>query len=213
MLINEVQYKVGLSKKSIRYYEEEGLLNPKRNHNNDYREYDNKDIQMLRIIKFLRELNVSINDIKKLKNGELSLKECMEERIKKIKEMENSFYKVKNMCQEIKNKEIEFKELDISKYSEEMNVLNKRGVTLKDYKKSDQKKILGACLSSLVFSTFFIFFIVLFTVIALTDNSFPFPLYIFFCIIFGFPVLGIIVNLVKRIKEIKGGEENEASKY
>ena len=31
MLINEVESVIGLSKKSIRYYEEEGLLNPKRN--------------------------------------------------------------------------------------------------------------------------------------------------------------------------------------
>ena len=45
MLINEVQYKVGLTKKSIRYYESEGLLKPKRNNNNDYREYDETDIK------------------------------------------------------------------------------------------------------------------------------------------------------------------------
>ena len=84
MLINEVQYKVGLTKKSIRYYESEGLLKPKRNNNNDYREYDETDIKDLKLIKFLRNLNVSINEIKKLKNNELTLKECMEERIKFI---------------------------------------------------------------------------------------------------------------------------------
>ena len=66
MLINEVQYKVGLTKKSIRYYESEGLLKPKRNSNNDYREYDDSDIKDLKLIKFLRNLNVPINEIKKL---------------------------------------------------------------------------------------------------------------------------------------------------
>ena len=56
MFINEVEYIVKLSKKSIRYYEELGLINPKRNVNNDYRVYDENDINKLKIIKLLREL-------------------------------------------------------------------------------------------------------------------------------------------------------------
>ena len=38
-------------------------------------------------------------------------------------------------------------------------------------------------------------------------------LYIFFIIILLFPVFGILYNLVERLKEIKKGEEDEASKY
>ena len=45
MLINEVETKVGLSKKSIRFYESNGLLNPKRNNDNSYRIYDEEDIK------------------------------------------------------------------------------------------------------------------------------------------------------------------------
>lgn len=52
MLINEVEHIVGLSKKSIRYYEENGLLRPRRNQENDYRVYTEKDIQKLKTIKF-----------------------------------------------------------------------------------------------------------------------------------------------------------------
>lgn len=213
MLINEVQYKVGLTKKSIRYYEAEGLLKPKRNSINDYREYDETDLKNLKLIKFLRELNVPVSDIKKLKNKELSLQDCMKDRIKSIEESEREFSKIKNMCYEISSSNLEYENIDITKYSEEMNVLNKRGVTLKDYKKTDNRKILGACLSSIGFSIFFIFFIILFTVLAFTEEGFPFILYIILLSVFGFPILGIVINLVKRIKEIKGGEENEASKY
>lgn len=213
MLINEVQYKVGLTKKSIRYYEAEGLLKPKRNSINDYREYDEEDLKNLKLIKFLRNLNVSVQDIKKLKNKELSLKECMKDRIKTIETAEKEFGKIKNMCNEIYEQNLEFENIDISKYSEEMNVLNKRGVTLKDFKKNDNRKILGACLSSLIFSLFFVFFIILFTVLVFTEEDFPFILYLILCMVFGFPVLGIVINLIKRIKEVRGGEENEASKY
>ena len=70
MLINEATHKVGLSKKSIRYYEENGLLNPKRSKSNDYRIYDESDIKKLKIIKFLRELDVPIRELKMLNNKE-----------------------------------------------------------------------------------------------------------------------------------------------
>ena len=71
MLINEVEHVVGLSKKSIRLYEENGLLRPKRNSTNDYRIYDDEDIELLKKIKFLRELGVPIREIKMLQSKTL----------------------------------------------------------------------------------------------------------------------------------------------
>ena len=85
MFINEVCHIVGLSRKSIRYYEENGLLSPKRNTENDYRMYTEEDIRKLKIIKFLRELDVPIRELKMLNEGTLTLQECMESRIYKIK--------------------------------------------------------------------------------------------------------------------------------
>ena len=81
MFINEVCHVVGLTKKSIRFYEENGLLNPKRNSENDYRVYTTEDIEKLKKIKFLRELNVSIREIKMLEDGSLNLESVMNEQI------------------------------------------------------------------------------------------------------------------------------------
>ena len=39
MKINEVEALVGITKKNIRFYEEQGLLKPGRNSQNGYREY------------------------------------------------------------------------------------------------------------------------------------------------------------------------------
>lgn len=66
MLINEVETLLNLSKKSIRYYESEGLIKPERNKYNDYRTYTKEDVEKLKKIKFLRELDVSIEEIKKI---------------------------------------------------------------------------------------------------------------------------------------------------
>ncbi len=214
MFINEVCHIVGLSRKSIRYYEENGLLSPKRNTENDYRMYTEEDIRKLKIIKFLRELDVPIRELKMLNEGTLTLQECMESRIYKIKEQEEKYLKVKEMCMEIEESNDTFSNIDITQYFQSMNTLNKEGFTMRDVRTSKRKKITGAVLSSLIFGSFFIFLVSIITYFQVTEaDKIPWLVYAFLMFLFGFPIVGIIVNLVNRIKEINGGEEDEASKY
>lgn len=44
MNIKIVSEKTGLTKKAIKYYESEGLINPSKNNGNNYREYSDEDI-------------------------------------------------------------------------------------------------------------------------------------------------------------------------
>lgn len=214
MFINEVEHIVGLSKKSIRYYEENGLLNPKRNKDNDYRIYEKKDINKLKIIKFLRELGVPIRELKLLNDGKLTLEECMEDRIRKINNEEKNFNKVKNMCLEISKSKSTFDNIDITKYFEKINTLNKEGFTMRELKTNKNKKIRGAVLSSLIFSSFFVILISGISCFQFTENNnMPWLVYIILMTLLSFPLIGIIYNLRLRIKEINGGEEDEASKY
>jgi len=214
VFINEVCHIVGLSRKSIRYYEENGLLSPKRNTENDYRMYTEEDIRKLKIIKFLRELDVPIRELKMLNEGTLTLQECMESRIYKIKEQEEKYLKVKEMCMEIEESNDTFSNIDITQYFQSMNTLNKEGFTMRDVRTSKRKKITGAVLSSLIFGSFFIFLVSIITYFQVTEaDKIPWLVYAFLMFLFGFPIVGIIVNLVNRIKEINGGEEDEASKY
>ena len=214
MFINEVCHIVGLSRKSIRYYEENGLLSPKRNTENDYRMYTEEDIRKLKIIKFLRELDVPIRELKMLNEGTLTLQECMESRIYKIKEQEEKYLKVKEMCMEIEESNDTFSNIDITQDFQSMNTLNKEGFTMRDVRTSKRKKITGAVLSSLIFGSFFIFLVSIITYFQVTEaDKIPWLVYAFLMFLFGFPIVGIIVNLVNRIKEINGGEEDEASKY
>ncbi len=53
--INEVAAELGLTTRSIRYYEEVGLLEPAARSDGDYRLYDPSDIERLRFIKGLRD--------------------------------------------------------------------------------------------------------------------------------------------------------------
>ena len=60
MKINEVEALVGITKKNIRFYEEQGLLSPKRNSENSYRDYADEEVQTLQRIKLMRKLGVPI---------------------------------------------------------------------------------------------------------------------------------------------------------
>ncbi len=214
MLINEVESIVGLSKKSIRYYEENGLLKPKRKEENGYRIYDEEDIKKLKVIKFLRELGVPIKELQELEKGTLKLAECMEERIDKITKLEEDYESVKEMCLEIQKSKDTFQDIDMTHYFEKMNILNKKGFTMRDIQKDHSKKIQGAILSSAIFSFLFLFLMGLITYFQwIEEEKMPWFLYAFFLLVLGIPIIGIVYNLIERIREIKKGEEDEASKY
>ncbi len=213
MFINEVKNIVGLSLKSIRYYEENGLLSPQRNHHNSYRIYTEEDIQKLKVIKFLRELDVPIRELKMLNDGSITLTECLTNRILKIKEYEDKLKNVKNLCEELISQNVSYNDIDISNYFQEIRILNKEGFSMHEVKSNNKKKIIGAITSSILFSSFFIFLIAIIIYFAITEDNLPFFILLFFLIILGLPVFGIYYNLYLRIKEILGGEEDEASKY
>ena len=81
-------------------------------------------------------------------------------------------------------------------------------------KTNNQKKIIGAIISSSIFNLFFIFIIITITYFQLTESQ-KIPWFLFWFVIFILilPIISIIYNLIIRIKEINGGEEDEASKY
>ena len=68
MKINEVEQAIGITKKNIRFYEEQGLLKPSRNSANGYRDYSKEDVDTLCQIKLLRKLGIPIEEIKKLQS-------------------------------------------------------------------------------------------------------------------------------------------------
>ncbi len=56
----------GVTAKTIRYYEEIGLIMPARRQENGYRNYADEDIQILRFIQRARRLGFSVRDVESL---------------------------------------------------------------------------------------------------------------------------------------------------
>ena len=63
MLINELSSLTGISSKSIRFYEESGVLPAPKRLPNGYRTYDEKDVYRLKLVAGTRRLDFSLDDI------------------------------------------------------------------------------------------------------------------------------------------------------
>lgn len=86
MNIKIASEKTGLTKRAIKYYESEGLINPLKKCENNYREYSEDDIVKLNLIGALRALDIPILDIKDVVVGKKSFQEALMEAFKKIDE-------------------------------------------------------------------------------------------------------------------------------
>lgn len=67
MKINEVARKLNISTNKIRFYETQGLIKIKRDANG-YRYFDKTDIEQIQLILFLRNLSLSVKQIKQITN-------------------------------------------------------------------------------------------------------------------------------------------------
>ena len=68
MNINETSELTGLSKDMIRFYEKQGLIYPRRNNENNYRSYDQTDLNLLVLIKQYSALGIELKVIQSLIN-------------------------------------------------------------------------------------------------------------------------------------------------
>ena len=72
MKIKQVEELVGITRKNIRFYEEQGLLQVERAENG-YREYGLKDVDRLLEIRLLRKLSIPIEDMRQMFDGKKRL--------------------------------------------------------------------------------------------------------------------------------------------
>lgn len=115
MTIKEVEYMLGMARANIRYYEQEGLLHPKRQ-KNGYRDYSEQDVLYLKKVKLLRELGVPLADIKKLQSGELLLPEEMWQRITELEQQQKEQERTKCICADIWEDQVSYQQLNADKY-------------------------------------------------------------------------------------------------
>ena len=117
MNIRQVEEKTALQRANIRFYEQEGLLCPARKQNG-YRDYSEGDVQLLLRIRLLRELGVSVEDIRRLCAGEQNLPALMEGHIRRLRAEQQARERAIDVCHAIRADNVSFDGLDAVRYLE-----------------------------------------------------------------------------------------------
>lgn len=129
MTIKEAEKLTGLTIKSIRYYEEKGLIDIGRNIENDYRNYTEEDIERLKLIKVLRYINFSIEDIAQIFETN-DLANSLKEKSKQLEAESNNYLEKQSICNSL---------LKDSNKKEFTKVINDYSDTI-DFLESDELK-------------------------------------------------------------------------
>ena len=94
MQIKEVEMLTGMTRANIRFYEKQGLLNRTNRNEYNYRDYTEEDVRQLQRIKLLRMLEVSMEDIKEMKDDVLKMEQMILERLSNLNDsVEKIIYK------------------------------------------------------------------------------------------------------------------------
>lgn len=212
MKINEVEQQVGITKKNIRFYEQQGLLHPKRNSENGYREYDETDVECLKKIKLLRKLSLPIEEIKKIQNGDLLLTDALRRQLIVLEREQTNLTGTASLCRLILEDETLYHTLSPDQYLERMVEMEEKGTRFKNVSNDTIRKKRGSILAAVIFILIMFAFIGI-LVWAYTQDPIPNILFGLFLLVPIIVILAVIIALLQRIKELKGGEEDVARKY
>ena len=213
MKIKQVEELVGITSKNIRFYENQGLLTPERAENG-YREYHEQNIEALKKIKLLRKLGISVEEIRAVLNHSRSLEDCLEKHLAVLEKERENLSNMKRLSDAILQKRDSIDTLNTNEWLDEMEKLEKEGVDFVDVSKIDihMKKKMGAVIGGAVMIVLMLAMIGFF-LWANSQETLPVGVLIVFVGIPVIVIICIIVALRSRIKEIEGGEEDEAAKY
>ena len=216
MKINEVEAQVGITKKNIRFYEEQGLLSPRRNSENGYRDYGEAEVAALRQIKLMRKLGVPLEEIRRMQAGG-TVADGMRRHLVTLERERKSLEQSIQLCQSLKDREERLNALDAAVLLEEMDRLEQAGATFQDKQKNDLKPVryAGAIVMALLTTGLMAGIIALMVWGFTVDpaDAPPLALVAVLAAIPGVVILGVLLALFQRIKEIQKGEEDDAKNY
>lgn len=215
MKINEVEQAIGITKKNIRFYEQEGLLTPSRS-TNGYRDYSPEDVQTLQQIKMLRRLDIPIEEIKRLQNGSQTLGDCLERQLITLRRRLRNLEATESFCRNLLSESAKYavlENLPIEQLLREMDSMEKGGTKFMDVRRNDKReRKMGAFIGAGLFILLMAGCLAT-TIWGIVITSIP---TIPAAILVAIPATMIICTLFvlrERFKEIEGGEMDEATKY
>lgn len=214
--INEVEALVGITKKNIRFYEAEGLLAPRRNSDNGYRDYGEAEVETLRRIKLLRKLGVPLEDIRQMLSGAHTVGDGMRRHLVTLERERQNPDAAARLCGELADCQERLADLDAAALLEQMAEMEQSGTTFQNKQSQDIRARYVAPVAVTVLMVLLMLGLIwLFLWAFETDpaGAPPLPLLAVFIAVPTVVALGVIVSLVQRIREIGRREIDDARQF
>lgn len=204
MHLLEVEKLTGLSRKIIKLYESLGLVKPSKSNEHGVKTYTLKEVQILKNIKFLRSIGISLEEIKTLIDKDESLDSLMEEKIKEIEIKQENLKNLKKICKSIKSNNESFNSFNLTNYEKEVETLKESGTDLLG-KNIERRKKLSLLFLKILMVLFLISIVVL---IFLSTKKEHLSVSVVLVLV-AFPgmfIIGIIDTMKETVKEIENVE-------
>lgn len=217
MKINEVEAQVGITKKNIRFYEDQGLIAPRRNTQNGYREYGEEGVERLRQIKLMRKLGVPLEEIRNMQSGIHTVGDGMRRHLVTLERDRKNLEQSMELCRLLTQREERLDTLDAGALLERMEQMEREGATFLDRQTQDTRRrryiapVVIACVTVLLMAGLMALMIWGFAADA--ADAPPLPLIVVLVALPATVILGVLLALVQRVQEIGKGEVDDARKY
>ncbi len=216
MKINEVEALAGITKKNIRFYEEQGLLSPRRNADNGYRDYSQEDIQILLQIKLLRKLGVPIEEIRQMQSGTHTVGDGMRRHLITLERDRANLDQSIALCQRLQSIPSPLSTLDAQSLLGEMTAMEQEGASFQNKHTQDVRIHYVAPILVTIFMVGLMLAFVAFILLGSVTDPVDAPPWWFLALsITGCLAVagGVVLALAQRIREIEKGEINDAKHY
>ena len=216
MKINEVEALVGITKKNIRFYESEGLLTPRRNSENGYRDYGESDVSALRRIKLMRKLGLPLEEIRQMLSGTHTVGDGMRRHLVTLQRERENLEASAALCTQLADCGEKLEALDAQVLLEQMETMERRGTTFQDKQTQDIRiryvapvviTVLTVGLMAAVMA------LIAWGYAADPDAAPPPALLAVIAAIPAAVACGVLLALVQRIREIGRRELDDARKF
>ena len=216
MKINEVEALVGITRKNIRFYEAEGLLTPRRNSENGYRDYGDAEVRILLQIKLLRKLGVPLEEIRKMQSGVHTVGDGMRRHLITLERDRDNLDQAIRLCAGLTDRQERLDDLDAGSILKEMEVMEQGGATFQNKQRRDVRirYVAPVAITTVMVLLMGGFAGLLLWIIAMGVEDAPPVLMLLILALIPLVVIGgVVLALVQRIREIGKGEIDDAKNY
>ena len=214
MKIKQVEELVGITSKNIRFYEDQGLLQPQRTENG-YRDYGLEEVEILKQIKLFRKIGVPVEEIYRVFHREIEIGDCLEKQEALLRKEKTNIEKMCLLTREMLEASVTMEKMDTDYWLDEVEKMEKEGIDFVNVSKIDihMKKKIGAFVGAGLMIVIMVLVLVALFYGFFADPDFPVVALVAFSLPIIAVIIGTVVAMTSRMKEIDKGEEDEAAKY